>query len=126
MARATLRSEEGPMTSLVLGFVLVSALMNALWNVYAKDSESPIAYLALVHWVTVAAGLPLLFFVDLGEVPREVWYSLAAAGVIHTVYMTALSLAYERAEMMFHKKDLLRTEEQLGRRIGFIRTDYVR
>ncbi len=87
------------MTSLVLGFVLVSALMNALWNAYAKDSESPIAYLALVHWVTVAAGLPLLFFIDLREVPGEVWYALAAAGVIHTVYMTSLSLAYERAEM---------------------------
>ncbi len=85
MARATLPSEEGPMTSLVLGFVLVSALMNALWNVYAKDSESPIAYLALVHWLTVVAGLPVLFFIDLGEVPRQVWFSLGAAGVARAI-----------------------------------------
>lgn len=87
------------MTPFVLGIVLVSALMNALWNAYAKDSESPIAYMALVHWVTVLAGLPLVFFVDLREVPTEVWYALAAAGVIHTTYMTCLSLAYERGEM---------------------------
>ena len=31
---------------------------------------------------------------------------------------------YERDAMLFHKKDLLRSEAQLGRRIGFIRQDY--
>jgi drug/metabolite transporter (DMT)-like permease len=87
------------MTPVVLGFVLVSALMNALWNAYAKSSESPIAYLALVHWVTVLAGLPLVFFVDLGEVPLNVWFALGAAGVVHSTYMTCLSLAYEHGEM---------------------------
>jgi len=87
------------MTPLVLAMVLVSALMNALWNVYAKSSESPIGYLAVVHWVTVIAGLPLLLLADLGEVPREVWYALGAAGCVHTGYMTCLSLAYEKGEM---------------------------
>ncbi len=33
---------------------------------------------------------------------------------------------YERGPMLFHKADLLRSEEQLGRRIGFIRTEYGR
>ena len=33
---------------------------------------------------------------------------------------------YERGPMLFHKADLLRNEEQLGRRIGFIRTEYAR
>jgi NADH-quinone oxidoreductase subunit I len=33
---------------------------------------------------------------------------------------------YERAGLTLHKKDLLRTEEQLGRRIGFIRREYGR
>ncbi len=33
---------------------------------------------------------------------------------------------YDRASMLFHKKDLLRTEAQLGRRLGFLRQDYPR
>ena len=33
---------------------------------------------------------------------------------------------YDREAMLFHKADLLRTEEQLARRIGFLRTDYAR
>ncbi|MBW2279173.1 MAG: EamA family transporter [Deltaproteobacteria bacterium] len=87
------------MTPFVLGIVLTSALMHALWNAYAKDSESPIAYLALVHGVTVVAGLPLLALFDLREVPISVWGALAAAGVVHTCYMSWLALAYERGEM---------------------------
>ncbi len=87
------------MTPFVLGIVLASALMHALWNAYTKDSESPIAYLALVHGVSVVGGLPLLAFVDLREVPSSVWLALAAAGVVHTCYMSWLALAYERGEM---------------------------
>jgi NADH-quinone oxidoreductase subunit I len=34
--------------------------------------------------------------------------------------------SYDRKSMLFHKDDLLRTEEQLGRRIGFIRREYAR
>jgi NADH-quinone oxidoreductase subunit I len=33
---------------------------------------------------------------------------------------------YERGGMLLHKKELLRTEEDLGRRLGFIREEYVR
>ncbi len=33
---------------------------------------------------------------------------------------------YDREAMLFHKKDLLRSEAQLGRRLGFIRRDYAR
>jgi NADH-quinone oxidoreductase subunit I len=33
---------------------------------------------------------------------------------------------YDRAAMLFHKKDLLRTEAQLSRRLDFIRQDYAR
>jgi NADH-quinone oxidoreductase subunit I len=33
---------------------------------------------------------------------------------------------YDRASMLFHKKDLLRTEAQLGRRLDFIREEYAR
>ena len=33
---------------------------------------------------------------------------------------------YKREDMLFRKKDLLRTQEQLGRRIGYIREDYDR
>ncbi len=33
---------------------------------------------------------------------------------------------YERGPMLFHMKDLLRDEDALGRRIGFIRQDYDR
>ncbi|MFQ5514808.1 MAG: NuoI/complex I 23 kDa subunit family protein [Myxococcota bacterium] len=31
---------------------------------------------------------------------------------------------YERGEMIFHKKDLLRSEQELGRRLEFIRKEY--
>jgi NADH-quinone oxidoreductase subunit I len=34
--------------------------------------------------------------------------------------------SYDRASMMFHKQDLLRTEEQLDRRLQFIRQEYAR
>ena len=34
--------------------------------------------------------------------------------------------AYERAPLLLHKKDLLRTEESLGRRLDFIRAGYDR
>jgi hypothetical protein len=33
---------------------------------------------------------------------------------------------YERGATLFHKKDLLRTEEQLRRRLDTIREEYVR
>ena len=33
---------------------------------------------------------------------------------------------YERGAMLWHMKDLLRTEEQVARRLDLIRRDYVR
>ena len=87
------------MTPFVLGIVLASALMHALWNAYAKDSESPIVFLGLVHVVTTVAGIPLLWFLDFGEIPRAVWVLLLATGMVHSGYMSWLSLAYERGEM---------------------------
>jgi drug/metabolite transporter (DMT)-like permease len=87
------------MTLLELSIVLVSAILHAGWNAYAKDNPNPTAFLAIMGAMTVCAGLALLPFVDLSMVPRDVWWLLAGTGVIHTFYQIFLGRSYERGDL---------------------------
>jgi drug/metabolite transporter (DMT)-like permease len=87
------------MSGVELGMVLLSALLHAVWNAHAKDTESPTAFLALLAIATVASGLLLVPFVDLGQVPASVWWIVPCTALIHTAYNICLGRAYERGDL---------------------------
>lgn len=87
------------MSSLDLGLVLISALLHAIWNVLAKRSVNPLAFMALlaVAWVILLA--PVLVIAPLSQLPPTYWWIVAASAVAHVLYQTWLARAYESADL---------------------------
>jgi drug/metabolite transporter (DMT)-like permease len=86
-------------TPFELGLVLLSALLHSLWNAATKGSASPLGYLLAFEIVTTGATLLLLPFFEISEIPREVWWLLAATAVAHGFYGYFLAMAYTRGEL---------------------------
>lgn len=79
--------------------MLASALLHALWNLAAKRSKEPTAFLFLLTALTTVAALPLFFYVPFRDIPSELaWLTLASA-VTHGLSFVALALAYETGEL---------------------------
>jgi drug/metabolite transporter (DMT)-like permease len=87
------------MSSFDLTLVLVSALLHALWNLQAKGSASPLAFMVGLQLVSAVVLAPLLLFVDFAEVPRAVWAMLAATAVAHAFYQYWLAMSYRHGEL---------------------------
>lgn len=87
------------MSSLELAIVLVSALLHAWWSFSIKASQNPLAFNLVQLFPAVAVGIGLVFWVDLAEVPHQVWLLVAATGVAHALYLFWMSLAYESGDL---------------------------
>lgn len=81
------------MTPDVLGLVLMSALIHALWSFSIKGSRDPLAFNVVQTIPLTLAFVATLFFVDLGSLPARFYWLLAVTGVAHGVYLYGLSLA---------------------------------
>jgi drug/metabolite transporter (DMT)-like permease len=80
-------------------WVLVSALLHALWNMAAKGSQRPTAFLFLLTAVTAAATLPMLAFIPYAALPRELVYLTGLSALTHGASFVALSRAYEAGDL---------------------------
>ena len=65
-----------------LGLVLLSALLHATWNVFAKRSVEPLAFFALLSIVWVGMSLPVIPFIPLSSLPTHYWMLVAASALI--------------------------------------------
>jgi drug/metabolite transporter (DMT)-like permease len=82
-----------------VSWVLASALLHALWNMAAKGSQKPTAFLFLMTTFTALAMLPVLPFIAWQEVPAELaWLTLASA-LAHGASFVALARAYEAGDL---------------------------
>ena len=92
------------MTPLVLGLVLGSAALHAIWSALIKQSQDPVAF----NWLQMAvggvvllatlAGLPELR-AALQSTSGEFWRWTAAAAVFHALYMVWMGRALAEADL---------------------------
>jgi drug/metabolite transporter (DMT)-like permease len=83
------------MTALATLLVLGSALMHATWNMFAKRSSHPLAFLWLVNTASMLIFLPVFLWALLEHgVPGVAWPFVVATGLLHIFYVGFLSQAY--------------------------------
>lgn len=87
-----------PTTAFIL--VILSAALHALWNFATKKVSGDIS----VIWIGLVMGcialLPFIFFIPPDQIALDKVYPyIIATGVVHAVYVFALSKAYEHGEI---------------------------
>jgi uncharacterized membrane protein len=83
------------MTALATLMVLGSALMHATWNMLAKRSSHPLAFLWLVNSASMLIFLPLASWGLLNYgIPASAWPYVIATDILHVLYVAFLSQAY--------------------------------
>ncbi|MEX2426304.1 MAG: SMR family transporter [Thermomicrobiaceae bacterium] len=83
------------MTALATLLVLGSALMHATWNMLAKRSSHPLAFLWLVNTASMLIFLPVFLWALLQHgIPARAWPFVVATGLLHIFYVGFLSQAY--------------------------------
>jgi uncharacterized membrane protein len=89
------------MTTASIILVFLSAAIHVGWNLLTKSSSNPKVF-------SLLKGLSLmpLYFLTLAVIPTaaislEIWAYILISGVIHAVYILALSSAYETGDISF-------------------------
>jgi len=86
-------------SGLVVGLVLLSALIHAVWSFFIKGSSDPLAFNVIQGIPIVAVFVAFLFFVDPSALtPRFCWL-VAATGIAHAFYLYGLSLAFAGGDL---------------------------
>jgi len=89
------------MSLTAVGLVLLSAAIHVGWNYLTKTSESPKAFSLLKGTVMLGMALIALAGIPLEEIPAELWIYVLISGVIHGIYILALSTAYETGDISY-------------------------
>ncbi len=88
------------MPPVALGLVLAAALVHAAWNLLAKQSDDPPAFLFLAAVAAALLGLPLAAWgVSTGRVSPVGLAVAVGSSVIHAVYFWLLSAGYRRGDL---------------------------
>jgi uncharacterized membrane protein len=83
------------MTALATLMVLGSALMHATWNMLAKRSSHPLAFLWLVNTASMLIFLPVFLWALIQHgLPSSALPFVVATGILHILYISFLSQAY--------------------------------
>jgi drug/metabolite transporter (DMT)-like permease len=82
-----------------LALVLLSAFLHAAWNVAAKGSGAPAAFVFLADLAALLLLVPAFLFFRLSDLTAEVWLMVLATGAIHGVYAWSLTRAYESGDL---------------------------
>ncbi len=85
------------MSSFIFFSVLAAAFLHAAWNALIKQGGDKFAALLVMVLFEGAIGLAILATRPWPE--AHVWPWLLASGAIHTLYMLALSYAYEHGDL---------------------------
>jgi uncharacterized membrane protein len=89
------------MSLTAVSLVLLSAAIHVAWNYLTKSSESPKAFSSLKGTVMVGITLVALTRIPLKVIPAELWIYVLVSGVIHGIYILALSTAYETGDISY-------------------------
>ena len=89
------------MSSLAIILVLLSASIHVGWNLVTKSSASPLVFSLLKGSILMLLAVIILPVIPLHSIPTDVWAYVAFSGVIHAVYILALSTAYETGDMSY-------------------------
>jgi uncharacterized membrane protein len=81
--------------------VLLSAAIHVGWNFLTKSSESPKAFSLLKGTVIIGITLVALPGIPLKVITLKLWLYVLASGVIHGIYILALSTAYETGDISY-------------------------
>lgn len=87
------------MTPEVVGLVLLSALIHAVWSFYIKGSQDPLAFNLIQGICLSAILLVMLFLVDWSAFTWRIGWLLMATGVAHALYLYGLSLAFAGGDL---------------------------
>ena len=80
--------------------VMSSGLLNAVWNLFAKQSRHKVVFLWSFQWIAFAAFMPwALFALQHHPVVLAGWLLLLVAASVHGAYVILLSLTYSAGDL---------------------------
>lgn len=83
-----------------LGLILVAALLHALWNYAAKDSEEPQAMLQASLCASLILFAPaFLYRLPTARFAPGAWRFILATGILHALYFYTLGRAYRSGDL---------------------------
>jgi len=100
-----------PILALIL--TLLASFFHAIWNLLAKKADERLIFFWLMLWIAVILYLPAFAVVSFTEIipnlfsvvsftkaiPNIAWWYIVATGIIHALYFTFLSLAYQKGDL---------------------------
>lgn len=88
------------MTGLATILVLASAILHATWNLLAKRSQDPLAFLFLMNLATMAIyAIPFGVMLRTHPIPAAGWPFIVGTGVAHVAYYLCISQAYRHGAL---------------------------
>ncbi len=89
------------MTPSAILLVLLSAAIHVGWNFLTKSSSDPAVFSLLKGTTMAAVAIAGLAMLPLDSLPTELWSFVLASGLLHGVYILALSKAYESGDISY-------------------------
>lgn len=88
------------MQSLAVGLVVLSALFHSIWNLLAKRSSDPLAFMFSFHLVSIVVyGIPAIIALQRHPIPRDGWPFLLFSTVCEIFYYVSLAEAYRNGAL---------------------------
>lgn len=88
------------MSALAVVLVLFSALLHASWNMLAKRSADPLAFIFAFNTVSVVVfAIPAGIVLSRNPIPADGWPFILATGTLHIIYMFTLAAAYRHGAL---------------------------
>lgn len=79
--------------------ILLSAAIHVGWNLLVKSSPDPRAFSAVKELIILALSAAVLPAVPVFDLPADLWLFIVLSGLIHAVYILALSSAYRTGDL---------------------------
>ncbi len=89
------------MTPSAILLVLLSAAIHVGWNFLTKSSRDPAVFSLLKGTTMVAVAIAGLSMLPLAAIPEALWIFVLVSGLLHGVYILALSKAYESGDISY-------------------------
>ncbi len=88
------------MQSLAIGLVLLSAVFHSIWNLLAKRSQDPLAFIFSFHLVSIVVYFaPAVIALRQHPIPTAGWPFILASTVFEMAYYLSLAEAYRHGAL---------------------------
>jgi drug/metabolite transporter (DMT)-like permease len=89
-----------PLPELLLLLVIGSGLAHAVWNLFAKKSESKAVFLWAMYIPSTIVLLPVAWKeLTKGDIAAEAWFLIALSIILQSVYSLLLAVTYRRSDL---------------------------